>query len=73
MPIGADRIHDLATLQTQIGSKGVIRVMVDHPSQVIALDQYNTRVGRSLAWGVFVKVDGGGRWTTSLRIGETLS
>lgn len=35
--------------------------MVDHPSQVIALDEYNVRGGRNQAWGVFVKVDGGGR------------
>jgi D-serine deaminase-like pyridoxal phosphate-dependent protein len=61
MPIGADRVHDVASLQSQIGSKGTIRVMVDHPAQVKALDEYNARSGRSQAWGVFVKVDGGGR------------
>lgn len=62
MPIGEDKIHDLATLQTEIGAKGVIRLMVDNPAQVEALQRYNESSGRGMKWAVFVKVDGGGRY-----------
>ena len=61
MPVGEDKIHDIASLQTSIGEKGVIRLMVDHPAQVEALQRYNDHKGRTMKWVVFVKVDGGGR------------
>ncbi|WRT68112.1 uncharacterized protein IL334_005087 [Kwoniella shivajii] len=61
MPVGEDKIADLNSAQERIGSKGVIRLMVDHPEQVNLLTKYNKSNGRSQKWSVFVKVDGGGR------------
>lgn len=61
MPIGQDKIHDLASIQRRIGNKAVIRVMMDHSRQVELLQEYNKKTGRKEAWAVFVKVDGGGR------------
>lgn len=61
MPIGQDKIHDLATIQTRVGNKAIVRVMVDHPKQIELLQAYNERSGRKEEWGVFIKVDGGGQ------------
>ncbi|WVF71093.1 hypothetical protein IAT40_005890 [Kwoniella sp. CBS 6097] len=61
MPIGQDKIPDIDAAQQKIGNKGIVRVMVDHPTQITLLDKYNEQSGRQLAWDVFVKVDGGGR------------
>jgi hypothetical protein len=61
MPIGEDKIHELASLQTSVGDNAVIRLMVDHPAQIEALQRYNGTKERKMKWAVFVKVDGGGR------------
>ncbi|WWC88957.1 uncharacterized protein L201_003872 [Kwoniella dendrophila CBS 6074] len=62
MPIGSDKIEDLNKAQEQIGSKGIIRLMVDHPEQINLLNQFNEKNNqRNQKWSVFVKVDGGGR------------
>ncbi|KAK8845620.1 hypothetical protein IAR55_006336 [Kwoniella newhampshirensis] len=61
MPVSADKMEDLNSAQEKIGSKGTIRVMVDHPKQVEELGNFSQKVGRQQKWSVFVKVDGGGR------------
>ncbi|WWD22569.1 hypothetical protein CI109_107062 [Kwoniella shandongensis] len=61
MPVSADKMEDLNSAQEKIGSKGTIRLMVDHPKQIEELGKFNDRVGRKEKWSVFVKVDGGGR------------
>ncbi|OCF38251.1 D-serine dehydratase [Kwoniella heveanensis CBS 569] len=61
MPIGGDKIPDIDAAQQRVGDKAIVRVMVDHPAQIGLLDKFNEQSGRTLGWGVFVKVDGGGR------------
>lgn len=61
MPVSADRMEDLNNVQQRIGSKAVVRCMVDHPEQVKGLGEFSKRIGRKEKWSVFVKVDGGGR------------
>ncbi len=62
MPIGADKIHDLNTLQQEhLGDRATIRLMVDHKAQIEALGLYNQKHGRVQPWSLFIKVDGGGR------------
>ncbi|WVQ99765.1 hypothetical protein IAU59_006907 [Kwoniella sp. CBS 9459] len=61
MPIGEDKIPDIDAAQQRVGDKAVIRVMVDHPTQIGLLERYSEQSGRKLGWNVFVKVDGGGR------------
>ena len=62
MPISADKLEDLNDAQEKVSGKAVIRVMVDHPDQIDALQAFNERMGRKAKWTVFCKVDGGGRW-----------
>ncbi|ORY22820.1 putative serine dehydratase domain-domain-containing protein [Naematelia encephala] len=60
MPVSADKLEDLNDAQEKIGNKGVLRLMLDHPAQVAAIEGFNARFKRG-AWSVFLKVDGGGR------------
>jgi hypothetical protein len=41
--------------------KGVMRLMVDHATQIQLLDRYTSDKGSKGKWSVFVKVDGGGK------------
>lgn len=54
-----DKLDDILFAQEEMGGKGVMRLMVDHASQVEFLDKYGQPNGGK--WSVFVKVDGGGK------------
>ncbi|GMK58455.1 hypothetical protein CspeluHIS016_0504870 [Cutaneotrichosporon spelunceum] len=60
LPISADRMEDLNDAQEKAGAI-VIRVMVDHAQQVEHLAAAAKRLGRTVPWSVFIKVDGGGK------------
>jgi D-serine deaminase-like pyridoxal phosphate-dependent protein len=61
MPLAASRLEDINDAQSKCGDKAVIRLMVDHPDQIAALEAFSKRSGRKQRWSVFMKVDGGGR------------
>ena len=61
MPLAASRLEDINDAQSKWGDKAVIRLMVDHPDQITALEAFSKRSGRKQRWSVFMKVDGGGR------------
>jgi hypothetical protein len=58
MPISSDKLDEIVSAQKAMNGKGVIRLMVDHASQIQFLDKYGAKNGK---WSVFVKVDGGGK------------
>jgi len=59
MPISIDKLDEILSAQKAMDGKGVMRLMVDHASQIEFLDAYKQEgEGR---WSVFVKVDGGGK------------
>jgi len=58
MPISLDKLDEIVSAQKAMKGKGVIRLMVDHASQIDFLDTYGATNGK---WSVFVKVDGGGK------------
>lgn len=58
MPISQDKLDEIVSAQIAMKGKGVMRLMVDHASQIAFLNEYGARDGR---WSVFVKVDGGGK------------
>lgn len=53
-------MEDLNAAQEKAGDRVTIRVMVDHAEQVALLATAAKRLGRSIPWSVFVKVNGGG-------------
>ena len=58
MPISSDKLDEIVSAQKAMNGKGVMRLMVDHASQIQFLDYYGAKDGK---WSVFVKVDGGGK------------
>jgi D-serine deaminase-like pyridoxal phosphate-dependent protein len=59
LPISVDKLGDILFAQEAMDGKGVMRLMVDHASQIEFLYQYKRPDGGK--WSVFVKVDGGGK------------
>jgi hypothetical protein len=58
MPISSDKLDEIVAAQKAMNGKGVMRLIMDHASQIKFLDDYGVRDGK---WSVFVKVDGGGK------------
>ena len=58
MPISQDKLDEIVSAQASMKGKGVMRLMVDHASQIAFLNESGARDGK---WSVFVKVDGGGK------------
>jgi D-serine deaminase-like pyridoxal phosphate-dependent protein len=59
MPISIDKLDEIVEAQESMGGKGVMRLMVDHASQIEFLDAYEAN--REGKWSVFIKIDGGGK------------
>ena len=61
LPVGEDKLEDLNDAQEKVGGKAQIKLMIDHPAQVEAIQRFSQRFGRKQPWSVFIKVDGGGQ------------
>ncbi|KDQ63585.1 hypothetical protein JAAARDRAFT_118999 [Jaapia argillacea MUCL 33604] len=62
LPVAINKIEDLATLWDEIeGHGGIVRLIVDHPEQVKALEIFEKGRANPRRWSVFVKVDAGSR------------
>ncbi|KAF8577870.1 hypothetical protein K439DRAFT_1654968 [Ramaria rubella] len=62
VPVGLNKLFDLAALSDALAAHGgVVRLMVDNPDQVQALETFNSEHDRSAPWSVFVKVECGGK------------
>lgn len=61
MPISADKLEDINSVQEIVGAQATIRLMVDHAEQIRILQSFSQKIQRPARWSVFVKVDGGGK------------
>ncbi|KAF8642292.1 hypothetical protein AX16_009562 [Volvariella volvacea WC 439] len=60
LPVAVNKIADLSQLWEAIaGDGGVIRLLVDHPTQVRLLEDFERKRTNPRRWSVFVKIDGG--------------
>ncbi|EPQ60665.1 hypothetical protein GLOTRDRAFT_53051 [Gloeophyllum trabeum ATCC 11539] len=60
LPVGVNKIQDLASLWDELEKYGgIVRLLIDHPEQVQALEQFEQQREKPRSWSVFVKVDGG--------------
>ncbi|THH19749.1 hypothetical protein EW146_g1490 [Bondarzewia mesenterica] len=60
LPVAINKIADLSALWDEVSLCGaVVRLIVDHPKQVEALEAYEKSRTSPRKWSVFVKVDGG--------------
>ncbi|KAI9509076.1 putative serine dehydratase domain-containing protein [Russula earlei] len=59
LPIPINKISDLSDLWDEAGKDGaIVRLLVDHPSQIQALDDFERARAVKRRWSVFVKIDG---------------
>ncbi|KAM0746362.1 hypothetical protein T439DRAFT_319020 [Meredithblackwellia eburnea MCA 4105] len=61
LPCGVDKIQDLQSIADSIQPHAVLRLMIDNPGQIGALEAFNSKTGRTTPWSIFIKVDGGGK------------
>ncbi|KAL5534392.1 hypothetical protein ACEPAG_854 [Sanghuangporus baumii] len=60
MPIAANKIADIAALSDELAKhNAVLRLHVDHPEQIAALEAFESQRSEPRKWSVFVKVDCG--------------
>ncbi|KAL8290148.1 hypothetical protein RQP46_003087 [Phenoliferia psychrophenolica] len=61
LPCGIDKLDDLNSISQELGANATLRLMIDSPGQIAALEAFNAQVGRKTPWSIFIKVDGGGK------------
>jgi len=60
LPIPINKISDLSDLWDEVAKSGaIVRLVVDHPRQLEALEEFEKVRVNKRQWSVFVKVDGG--------------
>ncbi|KAI0068228.1 hypothetical protein BV25DRAFT_1818616 [Artomyces pyxidatus] len=60
LPVAINKIADLSDLWDELSQHGaVVRLLVDHPRQLEALESFEQSRSTPRPWSLFVKVDGG--------------
>ncbi|TFY79655.1 hypothetical protein EWM64_g4354 [Hericium alpestre] len=60
LPVAINKIADLSSLWETVSTYGaVVRLLVDHPKQIEALEAFEDSRLAPRRWSIFVKVDGG--------------
>lgn len=68
LPIAANKVADAAALRAELSKHGaVMRLFVDHLSQIEFLDKFEAASANPQKWSVFVKVDRGDQYVLSSR------
>lgn len=66
LPFGVNKLQDLSALRSEmritspIGDKAQVRLMIDHPKQVEAVEKAASQAGEE-PWSCFVKIETGGK------------
>ena len=59
LPIAVNKIADLSDLWDEVAKDGaIIRLLVDHPRQIEALNGFESTRPVKRQWSVFMKIDG---------------
>lgn len=59
LPVAINKIFDLSDLWDEAAKDGaIVRLLVDHPRQIEALEDFEKRRATKGRWSVFVKLDG---------------
>ena len=63
MPIAVNKIRDISELSDELSKhNATLRLHIDHPDQIAALEAFETQKPDPRKWSVFVKVDAGGKY-----------
>jgi D-serine deaminase-like pyridoxal phosphate-dependent protein len=59
LPVAINKLADLSDLWDEVAKDGaIVRLLVDHPRQIEALEDFEKRRTTKRTWSVFVKLDG---------------
>ena len=59
LPVALNKIDDLSDLWDEVAKSGaIVRLLVDHPKQIEALEEFEKMRAIKRQWSVFVKLDG---------------
>ena len=59
LPVAINKITDLSDLWDEAAKhEAIVRLLVDHPRQIEALEDFEKRRTTKRQWSVFVKLDG---------------
>ncbi|TCD62211.1 hypothetical protein EIP91_007216 [Steccherinum ochraceum] len=62
LPVPVNKLEDLASLRDELAKYGgTIRILIDHPVQVEAIEKFEEGRTESKKWSAFMKVDSGGK------------
>lgn len=60
MPIGINRLADIAALRDELKKHGAaLRLHIDHPDQILALEAFESSQPNPNTWSAFLKLDCG--------------
>lgn len=59
LPVAVNKIADLSDLWDEVAKAGaIVRLLVDHPRQIVALNDFENTRPFTRQWSVFMKIDG---------------
>ena len=62
LPVAINKVADLSDLWDEVAKDGaILRLLVDHPRQIEALNGFERARHVKRQWSVFMKIDGGQR------------
>ncbi|PPQ80822.1 hypothetical protein CVT25_001947 [Psilocybe cyanescens] len=60
LPVALNKVEDLSNLRREFAKYGgVVRLLVDHPDQILFLERFKANQETPTRWSVFVKINGG--------------
>ncbi|KAG6834800.1 hypothetical protein H0H93_007315, partial [Arthromyces matolae] len=60
LPVACNKLADLFGLRNEILKQGgTLRILIDHPDQIKAIESFDRTQNSSVRWSTFVKIDGG--------------
>jgi D-serine deaminase-like pyridoxal phosphate-dependent protein len=62
LPLPIDRLGELAGIADKLSQyDGNLRVLIDNPAQVQAVESWTQQEGKGRRWSAFIKCDAGGK------------
>lgn len=63
LPVAINKIADLSSLKEEMNAHGGdVVLMIDHPAQILAVQQFEIAKGTQRKWPIFIKIDGGQKY-----------
>ena len=62
LPVPVNKLADISSLWEAIAPHGAtVRILIDHPGQIAAIEEFERAQQGTRRWSAFVKIDAGGK------------